>query len=191
MREWLARLIDWFRRGALDRELAEELRFHREHLEQDALASGSDAAAARWSAKRRIGNLDGARIMRSLAKISVAAALMGAVVWSCSQGLERWIEPDSFPEQTIALAIPGFAVPVADKATEVQLDIKGEVRDEQVEVAITVEVDPICGSTPPVAIEHVESACAFTEAASGRLDEQLVRPRPRAFVCPLNAVQIG
>ena len=31
----------------------------------------------------------------------------------------------------IALAIPGFAVPVADKAAEVQLDVKGEVRDEQ------------------------------------------------------------
>ena len=36
----------------------------------------------------------------------------------------------------IALAIPGFAVPVADsvaggRATEVQLDVKGEVRDEQ------------------------------------------------------------
>ena len=36
----------------------------------------------------------------------------------------------------IALAVPGFAVPVADsaaggRATEVQLDVKGEVRDEQ------------------------------------------------------------
>jgi VWFA-related protein len=31
----------------------------------------------------------------------------------------------------IALAVPGFAVPVAEKATEVQLDVKGEVRDEQ------------------------------------------------------------
>ena len=31
----------------------------------------------------------------------------------------------------IALAVPGFAVPVADKATEVLLDVKGEVRDEQ------------------------------------------------------------
>ena len=31
----------------------------------------------------------------------------------------------------IALAVPGFAVPVADKATEVQLDVKGEVRDER------------------------------------------------------------
>ena len=31
----------------------------------------------------------------------------------------------------ISLAVPGFAVPVADKATEVQLDVKGEVRDEQ------------------------------------------------------------
>ena len=57
MREWLARLIDWFRRGALDRELAEELRFHRERLERDALASGSDVATARSSAGRRLGNL--------------------------------------------------------------------------------------------------------------------------------------
>jgi VWFA-related protein len=31
----------------------------------------------------------------------------------------------------IALAVPGFAIPVAAKATEVQLDVKGEVRDEQ------------------------------------------------------------
>jgi VWFA-related protein len=31
----------------------------------------------------------------------------------------------------IALAVPGFAVPVAENATEVQLDVKGEVRDEQ------------------------------------------------------------
>jgi VWFA-related protein len=31
----------------------------------------------------------------------------------------------------IALAVPGFAIPVAEKATEVQLDVKGEVRDEQ------------------------------------------------------------
>ena len=31
----------------------------------------------------------------------------------------------------IALAVPGFAVPVGEKATEVQLDVKGEVRDEQ------------------------------------------------------------
>jgi VWFA-related protein len=31
----------------------------------------------------------------------------------------------------IALAVPGFAVPVAEKAAEVQLDVKGEVRDER------------------------------------------------------------
>jgi hypothetical protein len=34
MREWLARLRDWLRRDALDRELEEELRFHRQHLDQ-------------------------------------------------------------------------------------------------------------------------------------------------------------
>jgi VWFA-related protein len=31
----------------------------------------------------------------------------------------------------ISLAVPGFAVPVAEKATEVQIDVKGEVRDER------------------------------------------------------------
>jgi VWFA-related protein len=31
----------------------------------------------------------------------------------------------------IAVAVPGFAIPVAEKATEVLLDVKGEVRDEQ------------------------------------------------------------
>ncbi len=36
----------------------------------------------------------------------------------------------------ISLAIPGFAVPVAEKATEVQLDVKGEVRDEQGRVVV-------------------------------------------------------
>jgi len=36
----------------------------------------------------------------------------------------------------IALAVPGFAVPVAEKATEVQLDVKGEVRDEQGRVVV-------------------------------------------------------
>ena len=56
MREWLARLIDWYRRDALDRELAEELRFHREHLERDALASGGEAEAARVLARRRLGS---------------------------------------------------------------------------------------------------------------------------------------
>ena len=39
MREWIARLRDWTRRDALDRELAEELRFHREQLERDARAA--------------------------------------------------------------------------------------------------------------------------------------------------------
>lgn len=39
MREWLARLRDWFRRDRLDRELLEELKFHGKRLERDARAS--------------------------------------------------------------------------------------------------------------------------------------------------------
>src|SRR5215207_5687199 len=55
MREWLARVIDWIRRDRLDSELADELRFHQQHLERDAGAAG--AAAARHAARRQLGNL--------------------------------------------------------------------------------------------------------------------------------------
>jgi predicted permease len=56
MREWLARLRDWLRRDRLDRELTEELRFHREELERDARADGAGADEARYAARRRLGN---------------------------------------------------------------------------------------------------------------------------------------
>ena len=57
MREWLARLIDWFRRDALDRELAEEVRFHREHLERDARAAGASSEESTWWARTKLGNV--------------------------------------------------------------------------------------------------------------------------------------
>jgi putative ABC transport system permease protein len=56
MREFVARIVDWFRRGTLERELAEEMQFHRTRLEQDAVAAGVPAAAARGVARRRFGN---------------------------------------------------------------------------------------------------------------------------------------
>ena len=59
MREWLARLRDWLRRDRLDAELTEELRFHREQLERDAVSSGANAEEARWAARRRFGNIAG------------------------------------------------------------------------------------------------------------------------------------
>ena len=55
MREWIARVVDWFRRDRLDAELDEELRFHRQHLERDATAEGSGDATS--AAKRQLGNL--------------------------------------------------------------------------------------------------------------------------------------
>ena len=57
MREWIARLLDWFRRDTLDREVAEELRFHRQQLERDALATGAEQGESRRIAARRLGNL--------------------------------------------------------------------------------------------------------------------------------------
>ena len=57
MREWLARLRDWWRREQLDRELTEELRFHRERLENEAAAAGAGADEARYTASRKLGNV--------------------------------------------------------------------------------------------------------------------------------------
>ena len=50
MREWLTRLIDWFRRDKLEAELRDEIRFHHSSLERDA--RDSDPVSAR----RRLGN---------------------------------------------------------------------------------------------------------------------------------------
>jgi len=57
MREWLARLRDWLRRDQLDRELAEELRFHQEQLKREAGAAGLDPDEAAWMARRKLGNV--------------------------------------------------------------------------------------------------------------------------------------
>ena len=56
MRELLSRLVDWIRRDRLERELAEEMRFHRQQAERDALAEGASADEATWVARRRFGN---------------------------------------------------------------------------------------------------------------------------------------
>jgi len=56
MRELVARLLDWIRRDKLDRELAEELRFHQEQLERDAVAGGAQRDDARYTARRRLGS---------------------------------------------------------------------------------------------------------------------------------------
>jgi len=57
MRELLARLYDWLRRDRLDAELAEELRFHREHLARDERARDARADDADHAARRRLGNV--------------------------------------------------------------------------------------------------------------------------------------
>jgi putative ABC transport system permease protein len=57
MREWLTRLVDWCRRGRLDRELAEELRFHTAQLERRARADGRNGADAAAEARRALGNM--------------------------------------------------------------------------------------------------------------------------------------
>src|SRR3954471_19039915 len=55
MRELLNRLVDWFRRDRLERELADELRFHQERATADAKSEGA-GPDAEWLARRRFGN---------------------------------------------------------------------------------------------------------------------------------------
>ena len=57
MRELLNRIIDWLRRDKLEKELTEELRFHRAQLERDALGAGAPADEAPYVAKRQLGNV--------------------------------------------------------------------------------------------------------------------------------------
>jgi predicted permease len=56
MRESFNRLLDWFRRDRLEREMAEEIQFHRNLAERDARAAGLTPAEASYEAKRRFGN---------------------------------------------------------------------------------------------------------------------------------------
>lgn len=56
MREWLARVVDWLRRDRLERELADELRFHRQLLERDAVTAGVPGEEAPYAARRKLGN---------------------------------------------------------------------------------------------------------------------------------------
>jgi putative ABC transport system permease protein len=57
VREWLVRLRDWLRRDRLDRELTEELNFHRDRLEHEAAAAGDAPDEARYTARRKLGNV--------------------------------------------------------------------------------------------------------------------------------------
>ena len=56
MRESLYRLLDWFRRDRLEREMAEELQFHRRLAERNAVAAGLTPDEATYEARRRFGN---------------------------------------------------------------------------------------------------------------------------------------
>jgi predicted permease len=56
VREFVSRLVDWFRRERLDAELQEELRFHQTQLERDARATGVTGEDARSQARSRLGN---------------------------------------------------------------------------------------------------------------------------------------
>jgi len=61
LREFLGRLAAWYRRDALDRDLAADLEAHVELLARELEAGGLSRAAARTAARRQVGNLTGLR----------------------------------------------------------------------------------------------------------------------------------
>ncbi len=61
MRELFTRFLDLFRRGKLDGELKDEISFHKQMLERDAIASGANPDDAAYAAHRQLGNITGVR----------------------------------------------------------------------------------------------------------------------------------
>jgi putative ABC transport system permease protein len=57
MRELWTRLVDSLRRRTLERDLDEELRFHRQQIERAEVDAGASAVDARIAARRRLGDL--------------------------------------------------------------------------------------------------------------------------------------
>ncbi len=58
------------------------------------------------SLRARLQGLDGPRVIRSITKIALAAAVMGLLVWAASATLQRVMDPDGFLEQAVALLAP-------------------------------------------------------------------------------------
>jgi putative ABC transport system permease protein len=61
MRELFTRFLDLFRRDKLDRELNDEIAFHKSMLEREERAAGAAADDAAHAARRRLGNVTGVR----------------------------------------------------------------------------------------------------------------------------------
>jgi hypothetical protein len=56
MREWINRVVDLVQRRRLERELDDELAFHRQQIEQERIADGRNPGDARRDARLRLGN---------------------------------------------------------------------------------------------------------------------------------------
>jgi putative peptidoglycan lipid II flippase len=54
---------------------------------------------------RRLGSLDGGQIMRSLAKICVASAVMGAACWGTARLVQEWVGVRSFGGQLLQVTL--------------------------------------------------------------------------------------
>ncbi len=68
---WLSRVANVFRRRRLDRDIAQELSFHRERRTQDLIAGGLSPAAARRQAALRFGNATAVQEQSAEAKLAV------------------------------------------------------------------------------------------------------------------------
>jgi putative peptidoglycan lipid II flippase len=56
--------------------------------------------------RKRIGGLDGARVLTSIGKIALAATVMGVLVWSARVAIDRVWEAESLLGQGLGLAGP-------------------------------------------------------------------------------------
>ena len=89
-----------------------------------AIAAIVNAALLYWLLSRRIGGLDGRRLLGALGKIAVAAGLMGVAVLAVHHGLERaWPQPGSLAALArLTASIATGVVVVAVAARALRLD---------------------------------------------------------------------
>lgn len=71
-----------------------------------AMAYTFGSALQARALSRRIGGLDGRRVLDSLVRIVGAAAAMGVLVWITSRSLESALDPTSFAEHAVAVLVP-------------------------------------------------------------------------------------
>jgi putative peptidoglycan lipid II flippase len=65
-----------------------------------------NAGMLTWLLRRRVGPLEGGKMMAMLARMAAPCLALGATCYSASSGLERWLGTEGFPAKAAACLVP-------------------------------------------------------------------------------------